>query len=101
MHSKSYSMIPAIGRLPSLAQPFLWSHADNLGIDSRLLRTSGAHIHMPAGAVPKDGPSAGVAMVTALASAYSRLPVRNDTAMTGPVTSLIAFSVAVVGSRPW
>ena len=44
------------------------------------------HIHVPAGAVPKDGPSAGVAMVTALASLYTGMPVRSDTAMTGEIT---------------
>src|SRR5207249_7208872 len=44
------------------------------------------HIHVPAGAVPKDGPSAGVALVTALASLYTGQPVRNDTAMTGEIS---------------
>jgi ATP-dependent Lon protease len=44
------------------------------------------HIHVPAGAVPKDGPSAGVAMVTALASLAANLPARRDTAMTGEIT---------------
>jgi ATP-dependent Lon protease len=68
------------------AQTYLWSHADALGIDPRRFRRDGAHIHVPAGAVPKDGPSAGVAMVTALASLYSGIPVRSDTAMTGEIT---------------
>jgi ATP-dependent Lon protease len=68
------------------AQSFVWSHAVELGIDPDLFRNSAVHIHVPAGAVPKDGPSAGVAMVTALASLYTNVPVRSDTAMTGEVT---------------
>jgi ATP-dependent Lon protease len=68
------------------AQSYVWSHADELGIDQNLFRRSGVHIHVPAGAVPKDGPSAGVAMAAALASLYTHMPIRNDTAMTGEVT---------------
>jgi ATP-dependent Lon protease len=68
------------------AQSYLWSHADQLGIEQMMFRKDGVHIHIPAGAVPKDGPSAGVAMVTALASLYTHRPVRNDTAMTGEIT---------------
>ncbi len=68
------------------AQSYMWSHADDLGIDKLAVRGSGVHIHVPAGAVPKDGPSAGVTMVVALASLYSHAPVRNDTAMTGEIT---------------
>jgi ATP-dependent Lon protease len=68
------------------AQSFVWSHAEQLGINPALFRNSGVHIHVPAGAVPKDGPSAGVAMVTALTSLYTNVPVRSDTAMTGEVT---------------
>lgn len=68
------------------AQSFVWSHADNLGIDLDLFRHSGLHIHVPAGAVPKDGPSAGVALATALISLYTGVPVRNDVAMTGEIT---------------
>ena len=68
------------------AQSYLWSHADQLGIDQMMFRKDGVHIHVPAGAVPKDGPSAGVAMVTALASLYTHQPVRSDTAMTGEIT---------------
>jgi ATP-dependent Lon protease len=68
------------------AQSYLWSHAAEYGIDQHAFRSSGVHIHVPAGAVPKDGPSAGVAMVTALASLYSGMPARSDTAMTGEIT---------------
>jgi ATP-dependent Lon protease len=68
------------------ALSYLWSHARQFGIDPRRFRTSSAHVHVPAGAVPKDGPSAGVAMVTALASLYSDKPARSDTAMTGEIT---------------
>lgn len=68
------------------AQSYLWAHAEELGIDPGVFRRSGVHIHVPAGAVPKDGPSAGVALVTALASLYTQTPTRSDTAMTGEVT---------------
>ena len=51
------------------AQSFLWSHAEEFGIDPALFRTHGLHIHVPAGSIPKDGPSAGVTMATAIASA--------------------------------
>jgi ATP-dependent Lon protease len=68
------------------ALSFVWSHAEELGIDPALFRNSGVHVHVPAGAVPKDGPSAGVAMTAALTSLYTNVPVRNDTAMTGEVT---------------
>lgn len=68
------------------AQSYLWSHADEFGIDPSVFKTSGVHIHVPAGAIPKDGPSAGVTMATALASLYTKLPARSDTAMTGEIT---------------
>jgi ATP-dependent Lon protease len=68
------------------AQSFVWAHAAELGIDPERFRGSGVHVHVPAGAIPKDGPSAGVAMVTALASLYSGIPARADTAMTGEIT---------------
>ena len=51
-----------------------------------LFKDAGLHIHVPAGAIPKDGPSAGITMATALASVYTGLAVRSDTAMTGEVT---------------
>src|SRR5262249_57231627 len=68
------------------AQSFVWAHADALGIDARTLRNNAVHVHVPAGAVPKDGPSAGVAMVTALTSLYAGVPVPPDVAMTGEIT---------------
>jgi ATP-dependent Lon protease len=68
------------------AQSYLWSHAELLGVDLKQFRKAGLHVHVPAGAVPKDGPSAGVAMITALASLYTHTPVRSDTAMTGEIT---------------
>ncbi len=68
------------------AQSFVWSHAEALGIDPDLFRRNGLHIHVPAGAVPKDGPSAGVALAMALTSLYTGTPVRNDVAMTGEIT---------------
>ncbi|HXN47360.1 MAG TPA: endopeptidase La [Bryobacteraceae bacterium] len=68
------------------AQSYIWSHAEDLGVDPAVFRDAGVHLHVPAGAVPKDGPSAGVTMATALASLYTQTPVRTDTAMTGEIT---------------
>ncbi len=62
------------------------SHADRLGIPAEAFIDADFHIHVPAGAIPKDGPSAGVTMATALVSALSKCPARHDIAMTGEVT---------------
>jgi ATP-dependent Lon protease len=69
-----------------IAQSYLWAHAADLGVNPELIKENGVHIHVPAGAIPKDGPSAGVTMTTAMASLYTGLPARSDTAMTGEVT---------------
>ena len=68
------------------ARSYLWSVADQLGLDKASIENSGVHIHVPSGAVPKDGPSAGVTMATALFSAYSNKPVHDNVAMTGELT---------------
>jgi ATP-dependent Lon protease len=62
------------------------SQADRLGIDPAMLENADLHIHVPAGAIPKDGPSAGVAMATSLASLLSQRTVRADVAMTGEIS---------------
>ncbi len=62
------------------------SHATELGIRSDYWETSDIHVHVPAGAIPKDGPSAGVTMVTALVSLMTQRPVRSNLAMTGEIT---------------
>jgi ATP-dependent Lon protease len=68
------------------AYSLIRSRSQQFGIDPELLTNSDIHIHVPAGAVPKDGPSAGVAMFTALASLMLNRPVRHDLAMTGEIT---------------
>jgi ATP-dependent Lon protease len=62
------------------------SHARSLGLDPEVFDRVNIHIHVPAGAQPKDGPSAGIAMATAVISAFTQRPVRRDLAMTGEVT---------------
>jgi len=82
------------------AQSYIWSQAEALGIDPERIRKFGVHIHVPAGATPKDGPSAGVTMATALASTYRELPVRSDTAMTGEITlSGLVFPVGGIKEK--
>jgi ATP-dependent Lon protease len=69
-----------------IAQSYVWSHAAELGVDPEAIKNNGVHVHVPAGAIPKDGPSAGVTMTSALASLYTGLPARSDVAMTGEVS---------------
>jgi ATP-dependent Lon protease len=68
------------------AVSYVWSNAEALDIDPKLFEGKTIHVHVPAGAIPKDGPSAGVTIVTALASLATRRPVRSDVAMTGEIT---------------
>ena len=68
------------------ALSYLKSHADSLHIDHRVFQHYDLHIHVPAGAVPKDGPSAGITMLTSLASIYTQRKVKDKLAMTGEIT---------------
>ena len=70
----------------SAANSYVQSKAPELGISPRAFQSTDIHVHVPEGATPKDGPSAGIAMVTAIVSVLTQIPVRNDIAMTGEVT---------------
>jgi len=69
-----------------LALEYIKAHAEKLGIDSQLFEDWNVHVHVPEGAIPKDGPSAGVTMITSIASAFTKRKVRKNLAMTGEIT---------------
>ncbi len=68
------------------AQSFVHSNAEKFGIPPALFDKKDIHVHVPEGATPKDGPSAGIAMFTSIISAFTGIPVKNDIAMTGEIT---------------
>jgi ATP-dependent Lon protease len=88
--AKGFQITGSIGNVMEesarAALSYVRSHAENLGLKSDFFEHSDLHLHVPAGAQPKDGPSAGVTMVTALVSLLSGRPVRSDVGMTGEVT---------------
>lgn len=69
-----------------LALEYIHSHNQRLGIDDNVLENWNVHVHVPEGAIPKDGPSAGITMVTSLASAFTQRKVKSNLAMTGEIT---------------
>ncbi|HEV2495362.1 MAG TPA: endopeptidase La [Terriglobia bacterium] len=87
---KNFTMTGHVGQVmaESMQAALAWvrSHADEYSIDPDFYQNNDIHIHVPAGAIPKDGPSAGVTMATVLVSALTRRPVRERVAMTGEIT---------------
>src|SRR4029079_11965563 len=82
------------------AQSYLWSHAAEFGIEPDIFKNFGVHLHVPAGAIPKDGASACVTIPSALASLYTGRRVRPDTAMTGEITlSGLVFPIGGVKEK--
>jgi ATP-dependent Lon protease len=87
---KGFTMTGHVGQVmqESMQAALAWvrSHAADYGIDADFFQSKDIHFHVPSGAIPKDGPSAGVTMVTALVSALTRRPVKPRVAMTGEIT---------------
>jgi ATP-dependent Lon protease len=82
------------------ARSYLWSHATEFGIPPEMFKSYGVHLHVPAGAIPKDGPSAGVAITAALASLMTGRRVSHNTSMTGEITlSGLVFPVGGIKEK--
>src|SRR5256714_6234998 len=82
------------------ARSYLWSHAAEFGISPEMFKHYGIHLHVPAGTMPKDGPSAGVAMTIALASLLTGRRVSRNTSMTGEITlSGLVFPVGGIKEK--
>jgi ATP-dependent Lon protease len=100
--SKQFTMTGHLGEVmqESMTAALSWvrAHAEHFGIDPDFFRKQDLHIHVPSGAVPKDGPSAGVAMVTALVSLLTGRPVRSRVAMTGEI-SLLGIVLPIGGVK--
>jgi len=88
--SKGFQITGSLGNVMQesarAALSYVRANADRLGLDSDFFEKSDVHLHVPAGAQPKDGPSAGVAIATALVSLVSGHPIRSDVGMTGEIT---------------
>lgn len=69
-----------------IALEYIKSHAESLGLDAEAMSKTNVHLHVPQGAIPKDGPSAGITMVSAMVSAFTRKKIRKALAMTGEIT---------------
>jgi ATP-dependent Lon protease len=87
---KNFTMTGHVGKVmqESMQAALAWvrAHADDYGIDPDFFQNQDIHIHVPAGAIPKDGPSAGITMASALVSALTHRPIRPRVAMTGEIT---------------
>ena len=87
---KNFAMTGHVGKVmqESMQAALAWvrAHADDYGIDPDFFQNQDIHIHVPAGAIPKDGPSAGITMASALVSALTQRPIRAHVAMTGEIT---------------